>query len=274
MNNRLYSIRMRASLKGGHVSGAERIVAADKIDTVMSALVDRALSKASAPDQVVVTLECLDGIPPRIMTALDVVTLNVPDVQTGRNAAIRVLRMAGVSESAASTAISLIRKGASPSGGAMRGATIMDALSGERLEPDQERGVRVSRFDWSAEASDAVDQCLAAAGLIHFRTREALALATKVAHGPGIVAELCWSDDPCYQAGYVASLQTGYVRFPFLKDNGDPNGGRVFFIDRHELNKDTLMQYLEREAVLVTAPDKCRDMTDAETYFAGATVAN
>ena len=46
--------------------------------------------------------------------------------------------------------------------------------------------------------------------------REALALATKVIWS-GVVAELCWSDEPEYVAGYVATARHGSVRFPNFK---------------------------------------------------------
>jgi 6-carboxyhexanoate--CoA ligase len=140
----------------------------------------------------------------------------------------------------------------------MRGAIIMDAQSGERLEPDQERGIRASRFDWSEDASERIKRNLETAGLAHHRTREALALATKVAHAPGMVAELCWSDDPDYTAGYAASTGLGYVRFPCLKQSGDPKGGRVFFVNREIVNMDALISYLETDAVLITEIGECR----------------
>ncbi len=139
----------------------------------------------------------------------------------------------------------------------MRGAIIMDAQSGDRLEPDQERGIRVSRFDWSEDALERVKRSLALAGLAHHRTYEALALATKVAHAPGIIAELCWSDDFDYAAGYAASASMGYVRFPYLKKYGDPKGGRVFFVDRETLNLDALFTYLETDPVLIAEIGKC-----------------
>jgi 6-carboxyhexanoate--CoA ligase len=113
---------------------------------------------------------------------------------------------------------------------------IMDALSGAR-QADQERGVRASRFDWTKKplkksaAGSMPSVCLITAH------REALALATKVAHAPGVMAELCWSDEPDYTAGYVASLQTGYVRFPRLKDNGDQKGEGSFCQSRRPERK-------------------------------------
>jgi 6-carboxyhexanoate--CoA ligase len=130
---------------------------------------------------------------------------------------------------------------------------IMDAVSGDRLEPDHERGVRASRFDWTDSALGSISRNLEERGLTHFRTREALALATKVAHAPAMVAELCWSDEPEYTAGYVASLGTGYVRFPYLKERGDPCGGRAFFVDRNKLDLSALMHYLQTVPVLINA---------------------
>jgi 6-carboxyhexanoate--CoA ligase len=143
---------------------------------------------------------------------------------------------------------------------------IMDAETGERLEPDQERGVRASRFDWTEDARVPADQVLSDSGLTHFRIREALALATKVVHAPGVVAELCWSDDPDYTAGYVASIKTGYVRFPFLKQEGDDRGGRAIFINRNALDLTALLHYLQAEAVLINTVGKCSDAVDIELY--------
>jgi 6-carboxyhexanoate--CoA ligase len=266
--NNIYSIRMRASGRDRHISGAEKIVSPDKIETTVHELIARAMNRGSAPDQIIINIENLGVKPPRALTALDVITLNAPDTGTGRSAASQVLRMAGVSDQAIEAAINYLNHGAAPSGNNMRGAMIMDAGTGERLEPDPERGIRASRFDWSDEAGKSIDQLLANAGLTHFRTREALALATKVAHAPGVMAELCWSDDPDYTAGYIASLRTGYVRFPFLKQKGDERGGRAIFVDRHAFDMTALIHYLQTVAVLVTRTGKCYDVIELETYFA------
>ena len=167
----LYSIRMRASDAGKHISGAERIVASAAIDRVVRELIARAMSKSHAPEQITVQVEDLGDTPPRFLTALDVVTINARDPEAGRSAASRLLHRTGVSSCAVNSTISLIIAGAAPSGGNMRGAMIIDSETGERLEPDQERGVRASRFDWTDEAHGAADQLLSASGLTHFRIR-------------------------------------------------------------------------------------------------------
>jgi 6-carboxyhexanoate--CoA ligase len=254
----LYSIRMRASIGQSHLSGAERLVSHDRIDLTMKELVDRALSKQLAPDQIIVTIDALGDIPVHSVPSLDLVSLDMRNITACRENAARVLKSSGVSSSAVMAAFRALEKGASPDGGNMRGAMLIDAETGERFEPDQSRGVRVSRFDWSEGASERIDRELSALGLTHFRTKEALALATKVAYAPGIVAELCWSDEPDYTAGYVADRTKGYVRFPHLKQTGNSFGGRAFFVTHGDLDRNALMAYLQETPVLITEIGTCR----------------
>lgn len=249
---------MRASHGTRHISGAERIVSEEKISSTVQELVARARRPEIVPDHIEVKIDALGALPIRLLASLDVVTQSVSDACTGRDAASQALHQCGVSPNAVKKAIHLLSGGAASSGGNMRGAVIMDARSAERLESDHERGIRASKFDWSDDALASIIQKLANVGLTHVRIREALALATKVAHAPGMIAELCWSDDPDYTAGYVSSLATGYVRFPFLKEKGDPLGGRVFFVDRAKNDMDALVHYLQAEPVLITDTGECR----------------
>jgi len=133
----------------------------------------------------------------------------------------------------------------------MRGAMLVDAQSGQRLEPDRARGVRASRMDLTPAAEQELRRGLAALGLDNAHVREALVLAAKVLSAPGIVAELCWSDDPAYTAGYVAAPALGYVRFPYLKPFGEERGGRAFFVRREGLDLAALIEHLERSVLLV-----------------------
>jgi len=253
----LYSIRMRASAGGRHLSGAERLIPAERIDRTVQELVQRARGKGIDPDHVVVTIDSLQGAFIRNIQALDLTSVAAPDMAACRNASRQVLQAAGVSPAAGENAMMLLDAGPAPSGGTMRGAMIMDAVTGVRLEPDRERGVRVSRFDWSSEAFAALDRELAHIGLSHFRTREALSLASKVARGPGVIAELCWSDDADYSAGYASSISTGYVRFPFMKQKGRTTGGRAIFVKREGFDLDALLSYLQEEPVIITRIGSC-----------------
>lgn len=262
-----YSIRMRASRRGAHVSGAERIAEVGDVNDIVPQLLSRAFARSTEPDEVVVRCEKIAPHAMARLDSLDVVTLDCFDVPGCRSAAIRILESTGVPSSVAAAAVDLLASGASSSGRVMRGAAIMDIANGNRLEPDQERGVRASRFDWSYDAGAEAEHRLAAAGLNHYRTREALALATKIAHAPGTVAELCWSDDPEYTAGYVASRAAGYVRLPFMKRNSDPLGGRVIFFDAARGDLEQCIRYLQHAAVLIHTACKCLGPMSAEEYF-------
>lgn len=258
-----YSIRMHASRINMHVSGAERIVCAQKIESTVSELIGRAMRKDCTPDRVTVTIDDLGNGPLRTLKALDIITVNAPDSSEARTMASDILQNAGVAENAALQALNFLSKGASPSGENMRGAMIIDCRTGERLETDRARGVRASRFDWSDEARERIKKELADNGLSHFRTCEALALATKIAHGPGVIAEICWSDDPDYTAGYVASLKTGYIRFPFMKQIGNKTGGRAIFVDRNGFDARASIDFLQDEPVLIDGTGKYNECGDA-----------
>lgn len=252
MESSFFSLRMRASLCGSHACGAERIVAVDEVAAVTAALVARAVQHAdAAPDAVHCSLERLDFASIRQASLPDVSSFEVTDWQAGRRLACRLLVRAGVSPEAAALAEEILDAGPGPNGTVMRGAVVMDSRTGERLEPDAARGVRVSRMDLAAEARPGIEAQLASAGLGHHRVAEALALAGKVLAAPGIIAELCWSDDPGYLVGYVADPRHGYQRIIDLKEKGDKRGGRVFFVNR-SAEIDGLFDYLERCPVLFT----------------------
>ena len=135
----------------------------------------------------------------------------------------------------------------------MRGALLLDVDSGNRLEVDHSRGVRVSRMDVDPAARSAIESFLSAHSLTNPRIIEAWVLASKVALYPQVVAELCWSDDPDYLTGYVASAQNGYQRVTHLKETGCEIGGRVFFI-RPTIDLSALIELLQNEPVLFDAP--------------------
>lgn len=248
-----YSVRMRASAGTKHLSGAEHLVSCNDVVKTVYKLAERAMTKGTSPDKIIITVESLQSFKKiRHIHALDVLAFGGMDITACRAAATQALLSANISKTALDAAFGFLDHGAAPSGGNMRGAIIMDAETGARLEPDPERGVRVSRVDWSENIISELEQKLASLGLIHFRTREALALATKVAHAQNILAELCWSDDHDYVAGYVSSRRMGYLRLPVMKHEGIPLGGRVFFINGKASDISSLIHFLEKEPVIIT----------------------
>ena len=130
----------------------------------------------------------------------------------------------------------------------MRGAIVLDCADGLRMDGMGERGVRASKMD--CVDSHGYDEYLQQCGLTGDHVREALVLASKVAGAEGMVAELCWSDDPNYVTGYVASPLYGYRRIPVMKERGNGIGGRIFFV-RPGTDIGKLINYLEEQVVLI-----------------------
>jgi 6-carboxyhexanoate--CoA ligase len=118
------------------------------------------------------------------------------------------------------------------------------------------RGVRASRLGISKKAELALSASLTRQEINTPTVKEALLLASKVASCNHVVAELCISDDPDYTTGYVASMKLGYVRIPHLKDKGDKEGGRVFFLS-DEADISAAIRYLEKTPVILCSVPEC-----------------
>ena len=197
----LFSVKMRASQKGAHISGAERIVPASALPQLAAVMTTRALDHAKGkPDFINIKIEAAPE--PLRLKALAVSTHPAKTPEEGWAIARALLAADGF------TRIDEILARFRETYG-MRGAMLLDADTLERLEPDPARGVRATFMDAAASASRRFSA-------IKNHYAEAVVLATKVAHAPGIVGEICLSDDPDYVTGYVASKRIGYARITCL----------------------------------------------------------
>jgi 6-carboxyhexanoate--CoA ligase len=249
----LISIKMRAAQggpheRGGrHISGEERIVTEDGVEACLREMLERARThQRGRADFMNLKLQFVDPAKALYRPMLAFSECEARTVAEGRETALRELVAAGVSQQAARAGIQAIA--ALPD--SMRGAMVMDCVTGERLDHLGSRGVRVSNMDVADPA--AFRRALAAQGLHGDHVREALVLASKVAGGDGVVAEVCWSDDPQYVVGYVGSPRNGYRRIPVLKEKGCGIGGRVFYV-RPGTDLDALRDYYEEKLVFITA---------------------
>lgn len=251
MKEDFISVRMHSSLHGNHHSGAERLCGEEELEDVSRQLLQRALShERGQADKVFLRF---DSVPSRSVChgcLPDMQTIEVDGYREGRAAARELLQDAGVSACAASMAVNSLSGGAAPGGANMRGAMLVDAETGLRRESDPARGVRAKGMDISPDAEKMLRMALEPRGLDNDHVREAMVLAAKVISTPGIIAELCWSDDPSYTAGYVASAN-GYQRLTHLKPAGDELGGRAFFV-RPQSSLAEIVDYLENSFLLVT----------------------
>lgn len=234
----LYSIKMRASKENHHVSGAERIIPQTAIAEAVGNLTERALHHGlGRADFINIKMEQVEPKQLQYLDALPVSTRPAPTIEESYAIMEEILLEMGLTTLEAAKLIKLVRN-VHP----MRGAVLYDIAADKRLEPDKERGIRVTYMDADAATTST-------SGKNHFR--EAIVLATKVVHAPGVLGELCISDDPDYVTGYISSLKHGYVRLTPLKEKGDRHGGRVFIFDSRKATAQEAIDFLEKQKVLV-----------------------
>ena len=228
-----YSVKMRAEKARRHISGAERIVEKESIQSALLSLAQRALEHPNGePDLISVTVNRIAGAP-QIIPAL---TVSEPEAGTPKQARMvlkRELNFLGVDPHKILELLHSLQD--------MRGAALVHVKTLKRMEPDPARGIRATCMDYMGNQGGAKNHL-----------KEALCLASKVAQCPFIVGELCMSDDPDYTTGYFASKSHGYIRLAGIKEKGDPRGGRIFLFNGSKDNVTDCVRYLEETPVLVT----------------------
>ena len=241
-----YSLKMRASKKDDagnskHLSGAERLLNNEYAPEAARNLTLRALNHSlGSPDLINLKLEKIPKEEIKILPALPVSQIAVANAEEGMNKALELL-VPLMQEKNATDAKAILLKllGASYP---LRGALLYDVRSKQRVDCDKEKGVRVTYLDALPSTDTSSEKN-------HFR--EALVLASKVANAPGIIGELCVSDDPDYETGYVASKSFGYVRIMKIKKKGDRLGGRVFLFDSALADIKSSLNFLCEEKTLI-----------------------
>ena len=234
-----YSVRMRSTLNGKHVSGQERIVKKDDLQKVILELHTRPRGEW---DFQTIKVERLKNPPEVIEKSLPLKDYKFSCVPLAVNFAATLLE--NTNEIPRSLVKRLFAKLSAgfKDGENLPGAVFVDIESGEVLD---DRGIRTILFDWKDR--EAARSLLLKKGFTD-RTLDALALATKNAHC-GVEAEICISDDPDYTTGYIASPRLGYIRISPLKEKGNPHGGRVYFVRRENLER--VVNCLRQRAVLI-----------------------
>ena len=251
--DQLFSVKMRASRKAEHISGAERIVPGDTVPRLAAVLAERALEHSKGlPDFINIKVEAAEE--PLRLKSLPVLTRAAATPEEGWGIVRSLLAADGIRR--IDEIIPLFRETYG-----MRGAMLLDADTLERLETDRQRGIRATFMDDADSASRGFSS-------VKNHYAEAVVLATKVANAPGIVGEICMSDDPDYVTGYVASKRIGYVRITCLKDAGSPAGGRIFLYRGPRDRVGETVDFIQRRCVLVEdvppKPSECPEEIDVE----------
>ena len=235
---KLYSVRMRASEKDIHISGGETIVTERELGDTVYKLQQKAFThERGTPDFCQLTIEAIDEpivsvrpLPIHEKWLYEKIDQRRPHFITD------------VSQKAWERGYDIITT--TP----LRGAVLIDAVTGERLDSLEDRGVRVTKIGYTETSRAAIAKKYPQWNTP--RIHEALLLASAVAHHPSIVAELCISDDPNYTTGYIATKEKGYGRIHQMKAHGSPIGGRAFFVKRGA-SLDALIHYLQHEPKMI-----------------------
>ena len=227
-----------------HISGAEGICEDSEISKMGLIFIDRALSHSrGTPDKIIITIEKISERPSSALL-LPVRTCECSSPEDAWSFIAAHLSELGVSSTALRSALRVLR-----SKKTMRGAALISTLSGRRMEPDRMRGVRVSRLGIDTESAKKLARRLSRLHINNLTVKEALILASKVASCTDIVAEVCFSDDPDYTTGYLASRSSGYLRTTNVKHQGEMHGGRVFFVNEKS-DTEQIIAWLEKKPVI------------------------
>jgi len=238
----LYSIKMRASKKENgtdvHISGAEKIVEAPDVDIFANALIERGMhhSKGEADAlNLKINKVCKENI--IYLDALSVETIEVETWEKGQEEIKKYLKETGIDNP--QDVMQFLDETY-----AMRGAMLLDVDRLIRLEPDKKRGIRATNMDQERMKGDRI-------GNEKNHYEEAIVLATKVANCPGIIGEICISDDPEYVTGYVSSKEIGYRRITKMKRMGSEKGGRIFLFRGTDAEEQKAIDFLQNQHVIV-----------------------
>jgi len=238
-----FSIKMRASLENNHISGAERVVEKEKIQDVLKDIYEKISHKQF--DNINIKIELIKDIF-FIDKPLEIKDYKFNSPIEANNFAVKILsKETGIKKECIEELINIIHTGASENKDNMRGAMIVNKNC-ERLEKDKNRGVRTTNVDFSDR--EKFKEFLYKKGYTE-RTLDALAIATKNLNYPDILAEYCISDEPDYITGYIA-IKNQYIRITPLKKDGNPKGGRIYFV-KNNTDIEDLYDYLQNKTFLI-----------------------
>ncbi|MHB8369007.1 MAG: 6-carboxyhexanoate--CoA ligase [Leptospirales bacterium] len=252
MTDAYFSIRMRVHRDGRHISGGEDLVPAEEYAEAVVRLGARLFPLMEG-----------DPLPQQILTIDPVPSSSIVE---GRLLPVRALESSGPEESriALSGILSSIFSPATAPriidifdreilGRPSRNGALLVGESGEILSNTQVEGIRTTHMGCRQTLKklliETVDHYLEPPS---HRFVDALILSSKVLMADPVLLEICASDDPTYQTGYLASRSTGYVRIPFIKPPGLPTGGRLYIV-RDGADIRSLVTFLRKTPVLFTS---------------------
>ncbi len=243
---------MRIHKDGRHLSGGEDLVPAEEYSEALIRLGTRlfALPADGAHAQQILTIDPV--LPSEIVDGrlLPVRALDSSGPEETRKSLLSILSSL-FSPAAASRILEVFDR--EILGRSSRNGALLVGENGEILADTQAEGVRTTHMGCRPTLrrilGETVDRHLPPPS---HRFVDALILSSKVLMAEPILLEICASDDPSYQTGYLASRTTGYVRIPFIKPPDLPTGGRIYLV-REGADIPSLVAFLRKTPVLFSS---------------------
>lgn len=215
----MYSIKMRASEQHTHISGAETLCETDDIEQTIQRFFNKGFFHENGD------VDFLNLKIEKVTQPIE--TLSALPIVEGAELQDLILHH-GISTAALNQGWAYIQNQTS-----YRGAVILSAQTGERLDETGARGVSATRFTFDTQEVCDVNE----------RVQDALAIATCLTHHPQVKGELCVSDDLSYTTGYFATSE-GYYRLHHMKPPQSRDGGRVIFVEE-DIDLEDYIHFLE-----------------------------
>ncbi|MCU5746304.1 6-carboxyhexanoate--CoA ligase [Staphylococcus sp. SQ8-PEA] len=219
----MYSVKMRSSQQGEHLSGAETICEAHQIDQTISKFFHKGFTHQNGDsDALNIKVQKITQ-PLRHLNALSILEEESADLSA-------LSQSHGITDQALQRGLEYIHDKTR-----YTGALILSKETGERLDRTGVRGIRATHFCFKS---------LQERRLLNDRVQDALAIATIITSYPGVIGELCVSDDLHYTTGYFASKDTGYHRLYHVKEDHSRAGGRIIFVN-DDIAINDFIEFLE-----------------------------
>ncbi|MCD8899504.1 6-carboxyhexanoate--CoA ligase [Staphylococcus gallinarum] len=215
----MYSIKMRSSQQSKHISGAETICDEPAIADVLLRFFNKGFDHENG------AIDFLNLKIEKVTRPLT--TIQSLPIYDNNDTITNLASQVHINPEILQKAWSYIEDSNNYSG-----AIILSVHNGQRLDDTGLRGIRVTRFMFETQHN------------YNDRIQDAITIASCINQFPGVIAELCVSDDLTYTTGYFASTSTGYQRIKNIKKKGSRNGGRIIFVD-NTINLEAYRNYLE-----------------------------
>lgn len=245
----MFSVKMRASKAGKHISGTEHLVFEQDVEDSVQRSVSRAIHHSRGfPDEINIKLELIDQPEIICIPSLPLITVSSADEATGKAIIEKIL----INKIPEITRFDFLEKYLYAECPYIKGAKFFDINNIEYIHSHQEEDVRVTNLDLSVSVVNGLKEKIEQYEPFNFKTADGLAIASKVCFCHGVLGEICLSDDPNYQGGYIAFPDIGYIRINKMKPYGSSTGGRIIIIDSSKTKFIAIKNFLEKAITLIS----------------------